>query len=57
MPIAWIGHSLSTGLAAVARKDAITIADQGGWARHSRSMFAYMQINDGWDDNVSACLA
>ncbi|MFF5039906.1 MULTISPECIES: site-specific integrase [Streptomyces] len=60
VPIAWTGHSLRISLASVARKngeDAVAITDQGGWARHSRSMFAYMHINDGWDDNVSACLA
>ncbi|MGW2964979.1 hypothetical protein ACWDGI_41940 [Streptomyces sp. NPDC001220] len=57
MPIAWTGRSLCIGLASVARhhgKDSITIADQGGWARHSRSMLHYMQINNGWNDNASA---
>ncbi|MCX4538144.1 hypothetical protein [Streptomyces sp. NBC_01669] len=35
----WTGHSLRIGLASTGRKkgkDGITIADQGGWARHSR---------------------
>ncbi|GHI24420.1 hypothetical protein Shyd_57910 [Streptomyces hydrogenans] len=53
MPIAWTGHSLRIGLASVARRsgrDSIAIADQGGWARHSRSMLGYMQREDGWDD-------
>ncbi|WP_405504641.1 hypothetical protein [Streptomyces anulatus] len=52
--------TLRIGLASVGRakgKDAIAIADQGGWARHSRSMLIYMQRNDGWDDNASAGLA
>ncbi|MGW9241301.1 integrase [[Kitasatospora] papulosa] len=60
VPIAWTGHSLRIGLASVGRakgKDAVAIADQGGWARHSRSMLIYMQRNDGWDDNASAGLA
>ncbi|WP_406083390.1 integrase [Streptomyces virginiae] len=60
VPIAWTGHSLRIGLASVARRkgrDGIAIADQGGWARHSRSMLGYMQREDGWDDNASAGLA
>ncbi|WP_432158190.1 integrase [Streptomyces sp. bgisy153] len=60
VPIAWTGHSLRIGLASVGRKkgkDGIAIADQGGWARHSRSMLGYMQRDDGWDDNASAGLA
>ncbi|MFF4866797.1 integrase [Streptomyces sp. NPDC001231] len=59
VPIAWTGHSLRIGLASTARRkgrDGIAIADQGGWARHSRSMLGYMQIDDGWDDNASAGL-
>ncbi|MGW1226594.1 integrase [Streptomyces sp. NPDC002530] len=59
VPIAWTGHSLRIGLASVARRsgrDSIAIADQGGWARHSRSMLGYMQRDDGWDDNASAGL-
>ncbi|MGA4803571.1 integrase [Streptomyces lavendulocolor] len=59
VPIAWTGHSLRIGLASVARskgRDGIAIADQGGWARHSRSMLGYMQIDDGWEDNASAGL-
>ncbi|MBZ9593521.1 integrase [Streptomyces erythrochromogenes] len=59
VPIAWTGHSLRIGLASTGRKkgkDAIAIADQGGWARHSRSMLGYMQREDGWDDNASAGL-
>ncbi|WP_411138009.1 hypothetical protein [Streptomyces sp. C10] len=59
VPIHWTRHSLRIGLASVARRkgrDAVAIADQGGWARHSRSMLGYMQINDGWDDNASAGL-
>ncbi|MFG2761643.1 integrase [Streptomyces wuyuanensis] len=54
VPIAWTGHSLRIGLASVARRagrDGIAIADQGGWARHSRSMLGYMQR-----DNASAGL-
>ncbi|MFJ1544498.1 integrase [Streptomyces sp. NPDC088246] len=53
VPIAWTGHSLRIGLASVGR---IAIADQGGWARHSRSMLGYMQRDDGWDDNAAAGL-
>ncbi|MDX2966456.1 site-specific integrase [Streptomyces acidiscabies] len=59
VPIAWTGHSLRIGLASVGRKkgkDGIAIADQGGWARHSRSMLGYMQRDDGWDDNASSGL-
>lgn len=59
VPIDWTGHSLRIGLASTARKkgrDGIAIADQGGWARHSRSMLGYMQIDDGWDDNAAAGL-
>lgn len=57
--LAWTGHSLRIGHASAARKnrrDAIVIADQGGWARHSRSMNGYFQIEDGWDDNSTADL-
>ncbi|MFF9221483.1 site-specific integrase [Streptomyces viridosporus] len=60
VPLAWTGHSLRIGLASVARRegrDGIAIADQGGWARHSRSMLGYMQRDDGWDDNAAAGLA
>ncbi|MDP5317388.1 integrase [Streptomyces poriferorum] len=59
VPLGWTGHSLRIGLASTARRkgrDAIAIADQGGWARHSRSMLGYMQVEDGWDDNASAGL-
>lgn len=57
--LAWTGHSLRIGHASTARKqgkDAVVIADQGGWARHSRSMNGYFQIEDGWDDNSTADL-
>ncbi|OXY87470.1 integrase [Streptomyces diastatochromogenes] len=56
VPISWTGHSLRIGLASTGRKkgkDGIAIAEQGGWARHSRSMLGYMQIGDGWDDNAA----
>ncbi|MET7549738.1 hypothetical protein ABZS94_28925 [Streptomyces sp. NPDC005500] len=62
-PLHWTGHSLRIGLASTARKRgrdaiaiAIAIADQGSWARQSRSMLGYMQREDGWDDNASAGL-
>jgi integrase len=57
--LAWTGHSLRIGLATTARKkgkDAVAIADQGGWARHSRSMNGYFQRVDGWEDNATADL-
>ncbi|MFH9800457.1 hypothetical protein [Streptomyces virginiae] len=44
------------GGAAGSFADGSPIADQGGWARHSRSMLGYMQREDGWDDNASAGL-
>jgi integrase len=59
VPLAWTGHSLRIGLATTARsrgKDAVAIADQGGWARHSRSMNGYFQRVEGWEDNASANL-
>ncbi|MDH6229392.1 tyrosine-type recombinase/integrase [Streptomyces sp. MJP52] len=59
VPLTWTGHSLRIGLATTARahgKDTITIADQGGWARHSRSLHRYIQRTDGWDDNAAAGL-
>ncbi|WP_237291731.1 integrase [Streptomyces sp. Sge12] len=59
VPISWTGHSLRIGLASTGRKkgkDGIAIADQGGWARHSRSLLGYMQREDGWDDNASVGL-
>lgn len=59
MPIHRTGHSLPIGLASSGRqkgKDAIAIADLGGWARHSRSMLGYMQREDGWADNASVGL-
>ncbi|MET9952432.1 hypothetical protein ABZ135_12910 [Streptomyces sp. NPDC006339] len=59
MSMAWTGHSLRIGLASAVRRAgrdaiAIAIADQGGWARRSRSMLGYVQRDDGWDDNASA---
>ncbi|MGA5606171.1 hypothetical protein ACPCUF_35035, partial [Streptomyces griseoincarnatus] len=59
VPLGWTGHSLRIGLATTARKrgkDAVAIADQGGWARHSRSMNGYFQRVDGWEDNATAGL-
>ncbi|MGY5127394.1 tyrosine-type recombinase/integrase [Streptomyces nigrescens] len=59
VPIRWTGHSLRAGLASTGRrkgKDAVAIADQGGWARHSRSMLGYMRRDDGWEDNAAAGL-
>jgi integrase len=56
---AWTGHSLRIALASIARRngrDAVAIADQGGWARHSREMLGYMQRDNGWTDNASAGL-
>ena len=55
MPLGWTGHSLRSGLASMGRKQGkggIAIDDQGGWARHSRSM----QRDDGGDDNAGAGL-
>ncbi|MEW1754176.1 integrase [Streptomyces angustmyceticus] len=60
VPIHWTGHSLRSGLASTGRrkgKDAVAIADQGGWARHSRSMLGYMRRDDGWEDNAAAGLS
>jgi integrase len=59
VPIEWTGHSLRVGMASLARrqgKDAVAIADQGGWARHSRVMLGYMQRGNGWTDNAAAGL-
>lgn len=59
IPIRWTGHSLRSGLASSARRsgrDAIAVADQGGWARHSRSVLGYMRRDDGWEDNAAAGL-
>lgn len=59
VPLAWTGHSLRIGLATTGRKkgkDAAAIADQGGWARQSRSMNGYFQRVDGWEDNATAGL-
>nr|WP_107908884.1 tyrosine-type recombinase/integrase [Streptomyces chartreusis] len=57
--VTWTGHSLRIGLAVAGRrkgKDSVVIADQGGWARHSRSMNGYFQIVDGWEDNATSGL-
>ncbi|MER5514958.1 integrase [Streptomyces sp. NPDC002763] len=57
--LSWTGHSLRIGLATTGRKkgkDAVAIADQGGWARHSRSMNGYFQRVDGWENNATAGL-
>lgn len=57
--LTWTGHSLRIGHAVAGRKkgkDSVIIADQGGWARHSRSMNGYFQIEDGWEDNSTADL-
>ncbi|MFI8392321.1 hypothetical protein [Streptomyces sp. NPDC085540] len=37
-------------------KYSIAIADQGWWARPSRSVFGYMLREDGWEDNASVGL-
>jgi integrase len=47
-------HGLRAGMATEARRakhDAVAIAEQGGWTRHSREMLGYMQIVDRWEDN------
>ncbi|WP_264372979.1 tyrosine-type recombinase/integrase [Streptomyces sp. 3MP-14] len=57
--IAWTGHSLRIGHATLARQrgvDTTLIADQGGWARHSRALAGYIQHEDGWETTSSAHL-
>jgi integrase len=47
-------HGLRSGMATEGRRakhDAIAIARQGGWAKHSREMLGYMQVIDEWEDN------
>lgn len=47
-------HGLRAGMATEGRRakhDAIAIARQGGWTKHSREMLGYMQIIDEWEDN------
>jgi integrase len=47
-------HGLRAGMATEGRRakhDAVAIARQGGWAKHSREMLGYMQIIDDWEDN------
>lgn len=47
-------HGLRSGMATEGRRakhDAIAIARQGGWTKHSRDMLGYMQIIDEWEDN------
>jgi hypothetical protein len=59
IPLARTNHSLRIGLATTARRkgrDAVAIADQGGWARHSCSMNGYFQHVDGWEDSATAGL-
>lgn len=59
VPLRWTGHSLRSGLATESRrngKDALVIADQGGWAKNSKAMMGYMRRADEWDDNAAAGL-
>ncbi|MEN2424392.1 integrase (plasmid) [Streptomyces rimosus] len=59
VPVHWTGHYLRIGWPpsdGARAKDGIAIADQGGWARHSRSLLGYMQREDDWDDNASGGL-
>lgn len=59
VPLRWTGHSLRSGLATEGRrngKDALAIADQGGWAKNSKAMMGYMRRADEWDDNAAAGL-
>lgn len=59
VPIRWTGHSLRSGLATESRrnrKDALVIAQQGGWAPNSKAMMGYMRRADEWDDNAAAGL-
>lgn len=59
VPLAWTNHSLRIGPATTARRkgrDAVAIADQGGRARHSRSMNGCFQRVDGREDNATAGL-
>ncbi len=58
-PLRWTGHSLRSGLATESRrngKDALVIADQGGWTPNSKAMHGYMRRADEWDDNAAAGL-
>ncbi|MFJ3043580.1 tyrosine-type recombinase/integrase [Streptomyces tendae] len=59
VPLRWTGHSLRSGLATESRrngKDALVIAEQGGWAKNSKAMMGYMRRADEWDDNAAAGL-
>lgn len=59
VPLRWTGHSLRSGLATESRrngKDALVIADQGGWTANSKAMHGYMRRADEWDDNAAAGL-
>lgn len=47
-------HGLRSGMATEGRRakhDAVAIARQGGWTKHSREMLGYMQVIDEWEDN------
>lgn len=47
-------HGLRAGMATEGRRgkhDAVAIARQGGWAKHSREMLGYMHVIDEWEDN------
>lgn len=47
-------HGLRSGMATEGRRakhDAVAIARQGGWSKHSREMLGYMQVIDEWEDN------
>lgn len=57
--LVWTPATPRAGLVTAARrqgKAAVTIADQGGWARHSCSMNGCSQLVDGWEDNDAAGL-
>lgn len=59
IPMHWTGHSLRSGLATESRrnrKDALVIAQQGGWTPNSKAMHGYMRRADEWDDNAAAGL-
>jgi site-specific recombinase XerD len=50
----WSGHSLRRGAATEARRhgaDRVSVADNGGWSRSSRSLDRYFADVDGWEQH------
>ncbi|GAB3278297.1 site-specific integrase [Actinocorallia lasiicapitis] len=55
LPPRWSGHSLRRGFATASRRakhDLVRVGRHGGWTDGSKSLLAYFEDADRWDDNA-----